>query len=224
MSRVPPPTASAADPIGALGIVRIIPIVVIDDAAQAAPLAEALIAGGLPVAEVTLRTPAAVAAIEIMARQPGFLVGAGTLLDPGQAARTADAGARFAVSPGFDPAVVKACQSVSLPVLPGAVTATEVQRIRRAGLDTCKFFPAEAAGGLRTLSALSAPFHDMRFVPTGGIGPDTAAGYLSSPWVHAIGGSWMVARDLIASSQWDRIRTLTAQAAAISASHRPRSR
>jgi 2-dehydro-3-deoxyphosphogluconate aldolase / (4S)-4-hydroxy-2-oxoglutarate aldolase len=167
---------------------------------------------------VTLRSPAAMAALEIMAGFPGLLVGAGTVLDPGQVARAADAGARFAVSPGFDPLVVDACQARSLPVLPGAVTATEVQRVRRAGITVCKFFPAQAAGGLRTLSALAGPFPELRFVPTGGIGPATAARYLASPCVHAVGGSWMVARELVTAGQWDRIRELASQAAAIAAS------
>jgi 2-dehydro-3-deoxyphosphogluconate aldolase/(4S)-4-hydroxy-2-oxoglutarate aldolase len=190
---------------------------------HAAPLAEALLAGGIAGAEVTLRTPAAFDALAVMARYPGFTAGAGTVLNPEQVAAAADAGAQYAVSPGFDPDVVAACVGRSLPVLPGAVTATENQQVRRAGLRACKFFPAEAAGGLRTLSALAAPFPDMRFVPTGGIGPENAAGYLAAPFVLAVGGTWMVTRELIADARWDRIRELAAQAAALAAG-RQRSR
>jgi 2-dehydro-3-deoxyphosphogluconate aldolase / (4S)-4-hydroxy-2-oxoglutarate aldolase len=213
----------AAAPIDALGAIGIIPVVVIDDAGHAAPLAEALLAGGIAGAEVTLRTPAAFGALAVMARYPGFTAGAGTVLNPEQVAAAADAGAQYAVSPGFDPDVVAACLGRSLPVLPGAVTATEIQQVRRAGLRACKFFPAEAAGGLRTLSALAAPFPDMRFVPTGGIGPENAAGYLAAPFVLAVGGTWMVTRELIADGRWDRIRELAAQAAALAAG-RQRSR
>jgi len=210
----------AEDPVEILGTIGIVPVVVIDDPAKAAPLAKALLAGGIGAAEVTLRTSAALTAVEIMAGIPGFLAGVGTVLDPGQVAQAADAGARFAVSPGFDPEIVEACQSRALPVLPGVLTATEVQRVRRAGLTVCKFFPAEAAGGLRMLSALAAPFPEIRFVPTGGIGPANASGYLDAPFVHAIGGTWLVARELIAAARWDRIRALTAEAAAIAASRR----
>lgn len=224
MSQARSPAAPAGDPIETLGSVGVIPVVVIDDAARAAPLAEALASGGINAAEITLRTPAAMAAIEIMAGYPGFLAGAGTLLDPNQVAMAADAGARFAVSPGYDPRVVDACQAHSLPVLPGAVTPTEIQHVRRAGLRICKFFPAEAAGGLRTLSAIAAPFPEMRFVPTGGISAATALGYLRAPYVHAIGGTWMVARELIAASRWDYIRELTIQAVALAASRSVTSR
>ncbi|MGO8958861.1 MAG: bifunctional 4-hydroxy-2-oxoglutarate aldolase/2-dehydro-3-deoxy-phosphogluconate aldolase [Streptosporangiaceae bacterium] len=202
-------------PIGALRRMGIVPVVVIDDAGQAAPLAEALLEAGIAGAEVTLRTPAALGALAVMTRYPGFVAGAGTVLDQGQVAAAADAGAQYAVSPGFDPDIVAACLGRSLPVLPGAVTATEIQQVRRAGLRACKFFPAEAAGGLRTLSALAGPFPDMWFVPTGGIGPANAADYLAAPCVLAVGGTWMVTRELIAGRHWDRIRELAAQAAAL---------
>ncbi len=202
-------------PLGAISGLGIIPVVVIDDVGQAAPLAEALIAGGIGGAEITLRTPAALGALAVMARYPGFVAGAGTVLDASQVAAAADAGAQFAVSPGFDPDVVDACQERSLPVLPGAVTATEIQRVRRAGLAACKFFPAEASGGLRTLSALAGPFPEMRFIPTGGITPANAGQYLAAPFVLAVGGTWMAATELIAGSRWDRIRELVSQAAAL---------
>lgn len=209
-----------AGPLGALGRMGIVPIVVIDDAGHAAPLAEALLEAGIAGAEVTLRTPAALGALAVMARYPGFAAGAGTVLDQWQVAAAADAGAQYAVSPGFDPDIVEACLCRSLPVLPGAVTATEIQQVRRAGLRACKFFPAEAAGGLRTLSALAGPFPDMWFVPTGGIGPANAADYLAAPCVLAVGGTWMVTRELIAGRHWDRIRQLAEQAAALAAVRR----
>lgn len=202
-------------PVGALGRMGIVPVVVIDDVGHAGPLAEALLEGGIAGAEITLRTPAALGALTVMARYPGFVAGAGTVLDPWQVAAAADAGARYVVSPGFDPEVVYACQVRSLAVLPGAVTATEIQRVRRAGLGACKFFPAEAAGGLRALSALAGPFPEMRFVPTGGISPANAGEYLAAPCVLAVGGTWMVTSELIASGRWDRIRELATQAAAL---------
>jgi 2-dehydro-3-deoxyphosphogluconate aldolase / (4S)-4-hydroxy-2-oxoglutarate aldolase len=193
-----PAPVTAADPLGALGIMRIVPVVVIDDAA--------------------LRTPAALAALAVIAAHGGLLAGAGTMLEPGQVAQAADAGARFAVSPGFDPDIIEACRAQSLPILPGAATATEIQQVRRAGLRTCKFFPAEACGGLNALTALSGPFPDMRFIPTGGIDPSNAPDYLDHPCVHVIGGNWMVPRELISEGRWDRIRQLCRQAAQIAAS------
>jgi 2-dehydro-3-deoxyphosphogluconate aldolase / (4S)-4-hydroxy-2-oxoglutarate aldolase len=216
------PPGAGTDQVGAGAAgtncrLRIVPVAVIDDVDAAAPLAEALLAGGIGGAEITLRTPAALGALAVMARYPGFVAGAGTVLDAWQVAAAADAGARFAVSPGFDPDVVDACQNHSLPVLPGAATATEIQQVRRAGLRACKFFPAEAAGGLRALSALAAPFPDMRFVPTGGLGPGNAGDYLAAPFVLAVGGTWMVPRELLAGRRWDRIRALAAQAAALAA-------
>jgi 2-dehydro-3-deoxyphosphogluconate aldolase / (4S)-4-hydroxy-2-oxoglutarate aldolase len=212
---------AGSGPLGAFGRLGIIPVVVIDDVGHAAPVAEALLAGGISGAEITLRTPAALGALAIMASYPDFVAGAGTVLDAWQVAAAADAGARFAVSPGFDPDVVDACQERSLPVMPGAVTATEIQRVRRAGLRACKFFPAEAAGGLRALSALAHPFPDMRFVATGGIGSANAPDYLAAPCVLAVGGTWMVTRDLIAGRRWDRIRDLAGQAASLAADSRP---
>ena len=207
--------ATAVDPIDALGAVGIIPVVVIDAAAQAAPLAEALMSGGINGVEITLRTPAALAALEVMAACDGLLAGAGTLLEPQQAAQAADAGARFAVSPGFDPELLNACRAQSLPFLPGAATATEIQRILRAGVRTCKFFPAESCGGLPALAALAGPFPEMRLVATGGISPSNAAGYLRFPPVHAVAGTWLAPRALISEGRWDLIRQRAAEAAQI---------
>jgi 2-dehydro-3-deoxyphosphogluconate aldolase / (4S)-4-hydroxy-2-oxoglutarate aldolase len=205
----------AADPIDALGAIGIIPVVVIDDATWAAPLAEAMVSGGISCAEITLRTPAALAALAVLAAFGGIMVGAGTVLEPHQAAQAADAGARFAVSPGFDPELLDACQAQSLPLLPGVVTATEIQRVRRAGLRICKFFPAESCGGQGAITALAGPFPEMRFVPTGGIGPSNAAGYLRLPSVHAVAGTWLAPRDLMSQGRWDLIRQRAAEAAQI---------
>ncbi len=207
--------ATAADPIDALGAVGVIPVVVIDAVAHAAPLAEALMSGGINGVEITLRTPAALAALEVMAGYDGLLAGAGTLLEPQQAAQAADAGARFAVSPGFDPELLDACRAQSLAFLPGAATATEIQRVLRSGVRTCKFFPAESCGGLGALTALAGPFPEMRFVPTGGIGPSNAAGYLRFPPVHAVAGTWLAPRDLVSGRRWDLIRQRAAEAARI---------
>ena len=207
--------ATAVDPIDSLGAVGIIPVVVIDAASQAGPLAEALMSGGINGVEITLRTPAALAALAVLAGYDGLLVGAGTLLEPQQAVQAADAGARFAVSPGFDPELLDACRAQSLPLLPGAATATEVQRVLRAGVRTCKFFPAESCGGLPALAALTGPFPQMRFVPTGGISPSNAAGYLCFRSVHAVAGTWLAPRALISEGRWDLIRQRAAEAAQI---------
>ncbi|MBC3839953.1 bifunctional 4-hydroxy-2-oxoglutarate aldolase/2-dehydro-3-deoxy-phosphogluconate aldolase [Streptacidiphilus sp. 4-A2] len=200
------------DVLSRLGVIGVVPVVVLDDADSAGPLADALLAGGLGCAELTLRTPAAESAVRAMADRSGLLLGVGTVLEADQVERCAAAGARFVVSPGYDDAVVERCRQLGLPVLPGTATATEVLRARRAGLRTVKFFPAETSGGLAALKALAAPFHDMRFVPTGGIGPDNAGDYLRTPAVLAVGGSWMVPRELVRERRWDDIRRLSAQA------------
>ena len=208
------------DVLARLGAIGVVPVVVLDDADSAGALADALLAGGLRCAELTLRTPAAERAVRAMADRGDLLLGVGTVLEPGQAERCAAEGARFVVSPGFDDGVVERCQQLGVPVLPGTATATEVLRARRAGLRTVKFFPAETSGGLAALRALAAPFHDMRFVPTGGIGPDNAGGYLRTPAVLAVGGSWMVPRELVRERRWDEISRLSAQAVATVAEYR----
>jgi 2-dehydro-3-deoxyphosphogluconate aldolase/(4S)-4-hydroxy-2-oxoglutarate aldolase len=204
----------------AIRAIGIVPVVVLDDAADAAPLAAALIAGGLPVAEVTFRTAAAAGAIAEMATDPRMLVGAGTVLTPDQVDQAMAAGARFIVSPGFSDAVVRHCLDQRIPVFPGVATAGEVQRAFEAGLRTVKFFPAEAAGGLAALKAIGAPYTMMRFIPTGGIGPDTASAYLRHPAVVAVGGSWMVARSLVAERRFDEVTRLAAAAVSIAAAAR----
>lgn len=198
-----------------IGAARLVPVVVLDDAAHAAPLAEALVAGGLPVAEVTFRTAAAVEAIRAMATRDDLLVGAGTVLTPEQVDAAVDAGASYIVSPGLSEAVVRRCQERGVLALPGAVTATEVQAALALGLTTLKFFPAETSGGAKAIKALAAPFAGVRFVPTGGIGPSNLAAYLQIPAVLAVGGSWMVPRDTIAAGDFDRIAALTSDAVAL---------
>lgn len=196
---------------------RVIPVVVINDKSDAAPLAEALKAAGLPSAEVTLRTPAALAALRIMAEDPEFMVGAGTVTRPEQVELAAFAGARYIVSPGFSVDIVRSCQIGGLPALPGIATATELQQATIWGLSHVKFFPAAAAGGVAMIKALSAPFPDVRFVPTGGVSLDSMADYLAVPSVLAIGGSWMVSQDLIARHEFGRITELAAEAVELAA-------
>jgi 2-dehydro-3-deoxyphosphogluconate aldolase / (4S)-4-hydroxy-2-oxoglutarate aldolase len=206
----------ADDVVSAVGASRILPVVVLDDARHAAPLAAALLEGGLRSVEVTFRTDAAAEAIRVMSERPELLVGAGTVLTPAQVDRAVEAGARFVVSPGFGPAVVRHCQQLGVPVFPGAATATEIQMALDAGLDTVKFFPAEQLGGIAMIKALAAPFRSLRFIPTGGVNTANLADYLAHPAVLAVGGTWMVAPDLLAAGRWDAVtaRTVAAVAAA----------
>ncbi|MDW5329772.1 bifunctional 4-hydroxy-2-oxoglutarate aldolase/2-dehydro-3-deoxy-phosphogluconate aldolase [Plantactinospora sp. KLBMP9567] len=191
---------------------RILPVVVLEDAGSAPALAAALTEGGLRAIEVTFRTAAAADAIRLMAERPDLLVGAGTVLTPAQVDQAAEAGARFVVSPGFSPAVVRHCQRRGLPVFPGAATATEIQMALDAGLDTVKFFPAEQLGGVGMVKALAAPFRSVRFIPTGGVNTGNLADYLALPAVLAVGGTWMVAPALLAEGRWDEVTRLTAAA------------
>lgn len=202
------------EPLMALAAARLVPVVVLDDAADADALAGALVAGGLPVAEVTFRTHAAPEAIRVMSDRGDILVGAGTVLGPDQVDVAVAAGARFVVSPGLSRAVVERCGEHGVLALPGAVTATEIQAALELGLSLVKFFPAETAGGAPAIAALAAPFPGMRFVPTGGIGPKNLHEYLAIPAVAAVGGSWMVPRDHIRNGRFDDIRRLTAEAVA----------
>jgi 2-dehydro-3-deoxyphosphogluconate aldolase / (4S)-4-hydroxy-2-oxoglutarate aldolase len=188
---------------------RLLPVVVIDDAATADPLAEALVVGGLPCAEITFRTAAAAEAIKAMAARGDIVVGAGTVLTPEQVDRAVEAGARFVVSPGFGPAVVRRCQEVGVPVYPGAATATEIQMALDAGLSTVKFFPAEQLGGAAMVKALAAPFRSVRFIPTGGVTTENLDRYLALPSVLAVGGTWMVAADLVKNRDWDEVTRRT---------------
>ena len=206
-------SASVLERISAL---RIVPVIVIDDPLDAGPLAAALTDGGLPCAEVTLRTPRALEALRRMAAEhPDMLVGAGTVLTPAQAADARAAGARFVVAPGFNPAVVDYCLADQIPVFPGVCTPTEIEMALGRGLSVLKFFPAEPIGGLAYLKAIAAPYTGISFIPTGGIGPTNLASYLAFPRVVACGGSWMAPNDWIAAKQFDRVRETSADAAAI---------
>ena len=199
----------------ALGAARLVPVVVVDDAAHAEPLAAALVAGGLPVAEVTFRTAAAEDAIRAMASRGDMLVGAGTVLTVEQVDRAVAAGASYVVSPGLSRAVVERCREHAVLALPGAATATEVQAALELGLTTVKFFPAGTSGGAAAIKALAAPFGGVTFVPTGGVGPKNLLEYLAIDAVLAVGGSWMVPRDVVAAGDFDRITALTAEAVAL---------
>ncbi|QOR69468.1 bifunctional 4-hydroxy-2-oxoglutarate aldolase/2-dehydro-3-deoxy-phosphogluconate aldolase [Ruania alkalisoli] len=210
-------TVQSPEMLERIGAARLVPVVVLDDAASAAPLAEALVAGGLPVAEVTFRTAAAVESIKAMSARGDMLVGAGTVLTTDQVDAAVDAGASYVVSPGFSQAVVRRCIERGVLPLPGAVTATEVQAALAEGLEVVKFFPAETSGGAKAIKALAAPFGGLRFVPTGGIGPKNLAEYTAVSAVLAVGGSWMVPRDEIAAGNFDRVSELTREAVALAA-------
>lgn len=186
---------------------RVVPVVVLDDPARADDLGAALVAGGLPVAEATFRTPGATEVLRRLAARGDLVVGAGTVLTAEQVDLAHDAGASFVVSPGLSADVVHRCQVLGVPVIPGVSTASEIMAALVLGLDTVKFFPAEASGGLPTVKALAAAFPHVRFMPTGGITEDSAVDYLSHSAVAAVGGSWMVAPDLLAARRWDEVVT-----------------
>ena len=209
---MPPHQASDAT-LAWCRLAPVIPVLVIRDAAQALPLARALVAGGLPVLEVTLRTPAALKAIEAMAGVDGAVVGAGTVLTPADAQAAQAAGAVFAVSPGATERLLEACESRALPLLPGAATATEAMRLLERGYTTQKFFPAEVAGGTAALRALGGPLPQIAFCPTGGVSPANAPGYLALANVACVGGSWLAPADLLAAGDWDAITALARAAA-----------
>jgi 2-dehydro-3-deoxyphosphogluconate aldolase/(4S)-4-hydroxy-2-oxoglutarate aldolase len=210
-----------ADVLARLAAHRLVPVVVLDEAADAGPLADALVGGGLPVAEITFRTDAAPDAIRVMADRGDVLVGAGTVVTPQQVDEAVAAGAQYLVSPGTSRAVVERAQEHGVPVLPGAVTATEVQAALELGLGTVKFFPAGTSGGSAAIAALAAPFRGVRFVPTGGVGPANLDEYLALPCVAAVGGSWMVPRDRVRAGDLAGVRTLVADVVALAARLRP---
>lgn len=194
----------------------VVPVVVIEDAAKAVPVARALVAGGLPIIEVTMRTDAAADAISAMSAEvPDALVGAGTVLSAEQARTIVAAGAKFIVSPGLDDDVVSAANELSVPVIPGVATATEAQRAWNLGLRILKFFPAGQAGGISMIKALAAVFRDVKFMPTGGVSAKNLRDYLEVPAVLACGGSWLTPADAIASGDFDRITELANEAVAI---------
>lgn len=204
-----------ASPTDVLGGHRIVPVVVLDDPASADALGAALVEGGLPVAEATFRTPGAVAVLRRLAERDDLVVGAGTVLTDRQVDEAIEAGARFVVSPGLSAAVVRRCQEAGVPVVPGVSTPSEIMQALDLGLDTVKFFPAEANGGLATIKAFAAAFPQVRFMPTGGITEDTAPSYLAHPSVAAVGGSWMVAGDLLAAGRWDEVAARCAASTAL---------
>jgi len=191
-------------------------VVVVDDLAQAVPVARALVAGGLPVIELTLRTAVALDAIRAIADEvPEILVGAGTVLTPGQAKQARDAGAQFLVSPGATPSLLAGMADTGLPFLPGTATVSEVLAVLEAGWTEMKFFPAEASGGTAFLSSVASPVPAARFCPTGGITAATAASYLALPNVGCVGGSWLTPKDALASGDWARVERLAAAAASL---------
>ena len=196
-----------------LGLAPIVPVVVLDDAADAVALAEALVAGGLPVIEVTLRTPAGLDAIAAIAdKVPDAVVGAGTVNTAGLVRQSVDAGAQFLVSPGSTDSLLDAMSGSDLAFLPGVATASEVMRLLERGITEMKFFPAEASGGTTFLRSMASPLPQARFCPTGGITPTSAASYLEVPNVGCIGGTWLTPHDAIASGDWNRIEELARQA------------
>jgi len=203
------------DILSEISNIGIVPVIALDNANQAVPLAKALIDGGLPCAEVTFRTAAAEESIRQMARHcPDMLVGAGTILTPEQADKAVAAGARFIVSPGLNEEVVKHCQKIGVPIIAGVATPSEVEKALSLGLTTLKFFPAEAAGGLPMIKAMSAPYSQVKFMPTGGINAKNVNSYLSFKKVIACGGSWMVSKELINSGNFAEITRLTKEAVA----------
>ena len=192
---------------------KIVPVIKLEHSKDSAPLAEALCAGGLPVAEVTFRTEAAAESISIMSKNfPQMLIGAGSLISVKQAKQAVDAGARFLVSAGFNPKVTEYAVDNNIPVFPGICTPTELMMLLEYNLPVAKFFPAEQYGGLAAIKALSAPFPQMRFMPTGGISPKNILDYLAFEKIVACGGSWMVKDSYIQNGEFDKIRTLTQEA------------
>lgn len=200
-----------------LGMAPVIPVIVIEDPKCAAPLAAALVAGGLRVLEITLRTPAALDAIRAMAEVPGAIVGAGTVLDGVRLDAAAAAGARFVVSPGFTDSLARAAESARMPLLPGAVTPSEVMAARDAGYRRLKFFPAEASGGIRTLRSYASVFADVLFCPTGGITAQIARDYLALPNVACVGGSWLTSVDVLRAADWAAVTQAASEAVALRA-------
>jgi len=193
----------------------VIPVIVIDRIEDAVPLAQALVAGGVRVLEVTLRTPVALQAITAMAQVPGAIVGAGTIRSAADARAAKAAGAVFGVSPGYTPEVGAACREIGLPLLPGVATASEVMAAQADGLSFLKFFPATAAGGIPMLKALAGPFPDVVFCPTGGISLATAPDFLVLPNVKVCGGSWLTPADAVKAGDWARITQLAREASAL---------
>ena len=204
--------SALTDIVAALERTRVLPVLTCDDPSQAEAACHALLAGGTPCVEITFRTDAAVAAIERVSKIAGMLVGAGTILDSDQARAAAAAGARFAVAPGTRPEVLHACADLGLPFFPGVATPTEVDSARALGCRTLKVFPAATLGGPAFIRAVSAPYRDVRFIPTGGVNADNLADFLAVPTVLACGGSWMCEQRLLREGRFDEIERLAREA------------
>ena len=207
--------------MNALELMRIGPVIaviVVDELSNAVPLAQALVAGGVRVLEVTLRTTAGLEAIEAIARDvPEAIVGVGTITEPRQFARARDAGARFAVTPGLTATLIEAARASAMPLLPGVMTPSEVMAAKAAGYTQLKLFPAQQAGGVAMLNALGGPFPDIVFCPTGGVTAATAPDFLALPNVACVGGSWLTPKDAVSSHDWSRITVLAREAASLRA-------
>jgi len=192
---------------------KVVPVVVLDDAKDAEPLAKALVEGGLPCAEVTFRTEAAAESIRIMTEvYPDMLVGAGTVLTTEQVDKAVESGAKFIVSPGFDPEIVDYCIEKNIPVFPGCISPSEVAQAVKRGLKVVKFFPAEQSGGLAMIKAMAAPYNMLKFMPTGGINTKNLKDYLACDKILCCGGSWMVKGDMIKAGEFEKIKKLTREA------------
>jgi 2-dehydro-3-deoxyphosphogluconate aldolase/(4S)-4-hydroxy-2-oxoglutarate aldolase len=204
---------STLTPLHVMQDAPVIPVIVLNDVAHAVPMARALVAGGIRMLEVTLRTPQALACMEAIARDvPEAVLGAGTVRSQADAQAAVNAGARFAVSPGYTSALGQACRALGLPLLPGVSTGSEIMQAQADGYQQLKFFPAVQAGGLAMLKAWSGPFFDVDFCPTGGLTPENAPQFLALPNVRCVGGSWLVPADALAAGDWARITALAAQA------------
>lgn len=210
---------SVSDAPGSLlSLVPVVPVVVLDDLDHAVPVARALVAGGLPVIELTLRTPVALDAVAAIAAEvPEILVGAGTITSPELVSRAVEAGARFLVSPGTTPALLREMAGSGVPFLPGTATVSEAMAVLEAGFSEMKFFPAEASGGAAYLKSLASPLPAARFCPTGGVTAASAPSYLALPNVGCVGGSWLTPADALAAGDWDRVAALAREAAALGA-------
>ena len=194
---------------------KVVPVVAIQNLDDAERLADALTAGGIACAEITLRTEAGLPAIELLAKRSGFLVGAGTVHNADQAAAVVDAGAKFVVAPGFNPKTVAKCIDKNVPIFPGTSSPTDLEMAMEFGLDIVKFFPAEAMGGVKTLKAFHGPYHTIRFMPTGGVSMANLKDYLSLPYVIGCGGSWMAKGDLITAGRFEEITRLAKDTVAL---------
>lgn len=200
------------DIIGQIASFKIIPVIAVDKAEEIIPLGKVLAENGLPIAEVTFRSDAAYEAIKLLREsQPDMLIGAGTVLTQQQVVDAKNAGATFIVTPGFNPNIVRTCQELNIPIVPGVNNPTAIEAALEMGLTTLKFFPAEASGGTAMIKSLLGPYGNVKFMPTGGINPNNVKDYLSIPQVICCGGSWMVDKKLIANQDWDTLATLIHQ-------------